>query len=227
VIARICVSILPKTNQEALRLIEKAEESHADFIEVRLDCLENPQELADLALHGKTPKIATIIPVSSHGKFSGTEAERQRVLLNAAKNDFAYVDVELPIPNLAEFVSEVKAADAKPIVSFHDFHGSQSLQELNNILEREIGSGAEVCKIVTTAKKVEDNLTLLNFTATASQKAKIVCFAMGEHGKVSRLLSPVFGSFFTFASLERGSETAAGQMTIREMKSAYELLGLK
>jgi 3-dehydroquinate dehydratase len=50
---------------------------------------------------------------------------------------------------------------------------------------------------------------------------------MGELGKISRLLSPVFGAFFTFASLEHGSETASGQMTIQEMKTAYELLGLK
>jgi 3-dehydroquinate dehydratase len=54
-----------------------------------------------------------------------------------------------------------------------------------------------------------------------------VCFAMGELGKVSRLLSPLFGGYFTFASFDRGSETATGQMTIQEMRDAYELLGLK
>ncbi|MCW4047319.1 MAG: type I 3-dehydroquinate dehydratase [Candidatus Bathyarchaeota archaeon] len=223
---RICVSLLPKTTQEALRLIEKAEAQRADFIEVRLDCLKNPQ-LTDLARHGKTPKIATIMPTSLQGKFSGTEAERRRILLSAAKNGFAYVDVELSTPNLKEVVSEVKAAGAKPIVSFHDFQGSQSLPELNGILEREISSGAEVCKIVTTAQQVQDNLTLLNFTSAASKKAKIVCFAMGEHGKISRLLSPVFGGFFTFASLERGIKTAAGQMTIQKMETVYRVLGLK
>jgi len=227
VTARICVSILPKTIPEALRLIEKAETSQADFIEVRLDFLENTRELGDLAHHGKTPKIATNMPASGQGKFSGTEAERQRILLSAAKNDFDYVDVGLSTPKLNSFVGEVKAAGAKPIVSFHDFSQSLSLPELNNILEREVACGADVCKIVTTAKQVEDNLALLNFTSTASSKAKIVCFAMGELGKVSRLLSPVFGGFFTFASLERGSETAAGQMTIQEMRTAYELLGLK
>jgi 3-dehydroquinate dehydratase len=35
----------------------------------------------------------------------------------------------------------------------------------------------------------------------------------------------MFGAFFTFASLEEGSETAAGQMTIEEMRAAYNLLG--
>jgi 3-dehydroquinate dehydratase type I len=225
--ARICVSILPKTVSEALRLIEKAEAAHADFIEVRLDCLENHRGLADLATNGKTPKIATNMPRSCQGKFSGTEAERQQTLRDAVKSGFEYVDVELSTPQLEDLVKELKALGSKPIVSLHKFDGSLGISELNSILEREISSGAEVCKIVTTAKRIEDNLTTLNFTSTASSKTKVVCFCMGELGKVSRLLSPLFGGFFTFASLERGSETASGQMTVQEMKAAYELLGQK
>ena len=222
--ARICVSSLPKTVPEALRLIEKAEAAHADFIEIRLDrledCLENHAGLADLAAQGKTPKIAT-------DKASRTETEHQQLLIDAAKGGFDYVDVELSTPKLEALVKELKALGAKPIVSFHKFDGSLSISELNSVLEREIFSGAEVCKIVTTAKRMRDNLTTLNFTSTASSKTKVVCFCMGELGKVSRLLSPMFGGFFTFASLEHGNETATGQLTIQEMKAAYEVLGQK
>jgi 3-dehydroquinate dehydratase type I len=218
------VSILPKTVPEALQLIEKAEAAHADFIEIRLDrledCLENNLGLADLAAHGKTPKIAT-------DKASRTETEHRQLLLNAAKSGFEYVDAELSTPQLEDLVKELKAQGAKPIISFHRFDGSLSLSELNSVLEREISSGADVCKIVTTAKRIEDNLTSLNFASTASSRAKLVCFCMAELGKVSRLLSPLFGGFFTFASLERGSETAAGQITIQEIKLAYALLGQK
>ena len=225
------MSILPKTVPEALRLIEKAEVAHADFIEVRIDCLEdcleNHRGLADLAVHGKTPKIATNMPRSCQGHFSGTEAERQQILRDTVKSGFEYVDVELSTLQLGDLVKELKSLGAKPIVSFHKFDGSLGISELNSVLEREISSGAEVCKIVTTAKRIEDNLTTLNFTSTASSKAKLVCFCMGELGKVSRLLSPLFGGFFTFASLEQGSETASGQMTIQEMKAAYALLGQK
>jgi 3-dehydroquinate dehydratase-1 len=224
---RICVSILPKTATEALRLIEKAEDAHADLIEVRLDCFKDYSRLADVAAHEKTLKIATCKPPHCHGKFSGTETEQQQLLLNAAKNGFDYVDVDLTQPKLNETVKKLKQLGAKPIVSLHDFAETPSAAELSNVLEREIASGADICKIVTTAKRVEDNLVLLNFTATACSKAAVVCFAMGEHGKVSRLLSPFFGGYFTFASLERGSETAVGQMTIQEMRTAYELLGLK
>ena len=81
---------------------------------------------------------------------------------------------------------------------------SLSVSEMEKVLEQEIASGASVCKIVTTAKKIEDNLAVLNFVSAMSSKAKLVCFCMGEQGKVSRLLSPMFGAFFTFASLERG-----------------------
>ncbi len=228
---KICVSILPKTVPEALRLIEKAEFAHANFIEVRLDCLkdclENHRGLADLAAHGKTAKIATNMPRGCQGNFSGTEVERQQTLRDAAKSGFEYVDIELSTPHLKDLVKELKAHGAKSIVSFHKFDGSLSTSELNGILEREISSSAEVCKIVTTAKQIEDNLTSLNFTSAASSKAKLVCFCMGELGKVSRLLSPLFGGFFTFAALEQGSETASGQMTIQEMKAAYALLGQK
>ena len=217
---RICVSILPKTTTEALRLMEKAEESSADFIEVRLDNLENLQGLRDLAAHTKIPKIAT------NKSPSAAEKQRQKSLLDAAKNGFNYADLDLSSQNLKQAVKETKALGAKCILSFHDFNGSLLLSDLNDILKKQVLNGADVCKIVTTPKQIEENLTLLQFVQTASAKAKVVCFGMGELGKTSRLLSPAFGAFFTFASIERGSETAPGQMTVDEMKGAYELLGL-
>jgi len=55
----------------------------------------------------------------------------------------------------------------------------------------------------------------------------LACCAMGELGKPSRLLSPVFGAFFTFASLDEKRRTANGQLTIQEMRRTYEALGLK
>jgi 3-dehydroquinate dehydratase type I len=217
----ICVSILPKTTTEALRLMERAEEGGADFIEVRLDNLEDLQGLADLAAHTKAPKIAT------NKRSSATEKQRQQSLLDAAKNGFNYVDLDLSNKNMKQAVKETKALGAKCVLSFHDFNESLPLSELNSILEKQILNGADVCKIVTTPTQVEENLTLLQFVQAASKKARTVCFGMGELGKTSRLLSPAFGAFFTFASLERGSETAPGQMTIEEMNAAYKLLGLK
>ena len=212
---------------EALSLIERAEKAQADLIEVRLDCLETSRKLSDLTASTKTPLIATSKPLSEKGYFAGTETERQKTLVNAAKNGFTYVDLDLSSPKLKESIKEIELQGAKPIVSFHKFDGSLSVSEMNPILEKQIASGASVCKIITTAKQIQDNLTALNFVSANASKAKLVCFCMGELGKISRLLSPMFGAYFTFASLEKGNETASGQMSIKEMKTAYKLLEQK
>ncbi len=114
--------------------------------------------------------------------------------------------------------------DVKTIVSFHKVSGAFTAQEMQRVLNEEMDNGADVCKIVGTAKQVQDNLTALNFVSENAAKTKLVCFCMGEQGRISRLLSPVFGAFFTFASVEQGSETALGQISINEMRTAYSLL---
>ena len=216
--ARICVSILPKNNLEALNLIEKAEKAKADFIEVRLDCLEISRKISDLSASTKIPLIATNKLQNEKGFFAGTESERQQTLLNAAKSGFEYVDVDLSSPKHKETISQLKLLGAKTIGSYHKFDGALNVSAMEKVLDEEIASGASICKIVTTAKQIEDNLPALSFVSFASSKAKLVCFCMGEQGKVSRLLSPLFGAFFTFASLKVGNETAAGQMSVQEMR---------
>jgi 3-dehydroquinate dehydratase type I len=224
---KVCVSLPPRTVDEASSLIEKAEAQHADLIEIRLDSLKKHDRLADIARSSKMPLIATNKSTKNHGNFSGSKSECQRILMDAARNGFQYVDVDLSTPNMRELITNLREVGAKPIVSFHDFNRTPALSRLTKVLEREIEAKAEICKIVTTARLVEDNITILDFVSKASKKAKIVCFAMGDLGKPSRLLSPVFGAFFTFAALDEKRKTAKGQLTIQEMRRAYEALGLK
>ena len=224
---QVCVAIPPKTIDEAIELIRKADEKHADLIEIRLDSLQNHDHIADIPPCTTTPLIATNKPVEFGGKYTGNETEHQKILIDAAKNGFDYVDIDLGTPKQTELIGKLRELGAKTIVSFHDFEKTPPISKLERILEQEIDLGADVCKIITTAKTVNDNLTALNLVSEACKKVKIVCFAMGELGKHSRLVSPVFGAFFTFASLDEKRKTAKGQLTIQVMNSAYEALGLK
>ncbi|MCL2172163.1 MAG: type I 3-dehydroquinate dehydratase [Candidatus Bathyarchaeota archaeon] len=221
--ANICVSVKPKTISEALTLIEKAETVQADLIEVRLDQMESPK-FGDLSASTSIPLIATIKRLNKGGSFTGTPMQSRQTLLDAAKNGFQYVDLDLTSLKLKEQVRELNELNVKTIVSFHKFDGAFSTQEMQRILSEEMNSGADVCKIVGTAKQVQDNLTVLNFVSKVAVKTRLVCFCMGEQGRISRLLSPVFGAFFTFAALEHGSETALGQISINDMREAYSLL---
>lgn len=223
---KICASILPETVDETLTLIEKAENQGVNFIEVRLDLLKEHNRLYDITGSSKLPKIATNRAPSNQGGFSGSEKERKQLLLKAAECGFEYVDLELSITNLKKIVGELCGIGAIPIISFHDFIRTPNPFQLETVLKKEVAKGASVCKIVTIAKSVEDNITVLNFLHKARRSANIVCFSMGELGKTSRILSPIFGGFFTIASVEKKKETAAGQMTVQEMKTIYKALGL-
>jgi 3-dehydroquinate dehydratase/shikimate dehydrogenase len=46
---------------------------------------------------------------------------------------------------------------------------------------------------------------------------------MGEHGEISRILSPIFGSYLTFGSLSRGKESAPGQIPADILKNIYRV----
>jgi 3-dehydroquinate dehydratase len=48
---------------------------------------------------------------------------------------------------------------------------------------------------------------------------------MGPKGRVSRIVAPVFGSAFSYASLRKGTETAPGQLTVSEMRDALRFIG--
>ena len=224
---QVCVAVPPKTVTEALDLIKQAEVQHADLIEIRLDSLTDFEGIEKVATSAKIPLIATNRSKDFGGNFSGNETERQQILLTAAKSGFEYVDIDLCSPNQAELVTMLHDLGTKVIISFHDFERTPSLHILNNVLEAQINSGADVCKIVTTAKTMDDNMTTLRVVTRGSKKTKIVCFAMGELGTPSRVLSAVFGGFFTFACLDEKRKTAKGQLTIQEMQQAYALLGLQ
>jgi len=224
--ARICVSILPKNIVDTLNLISKAEKTGADFIEVRMDALEEMRNLSDITNSTETPLIATNKLLSEKGFFAGTETERQNTLLKAARAGFEFIDVDYFSAKRAETIAKLKQLGTKTIVSYHKFDGILNAFAMERILNEQIDSGADVCKIILTAKNIEDNLPILSFVNFASQKAKLVCFCMGEAGKTSRLFSPIFGAYFTFACIDKESKTAPGQMSIKEMKDAYKLLGI-
>lgn len=222
---KICVSLLPQTLDEAVNLTQIAQKYRPDFIEVRLDYFDRHIPLTNIVSVGKVPLIGTARAHNDGGYFTGSETGRHQLLFNAARNGFEYIDIELSSPKLKAVIKTLRTIGAKPIISFHDFQGTPSLERLNAILRKQLSFGANLCKIVTTARFFQDNLIVLNFTSQACERANVICFSMGALGKPSRLLSPLFGGFFTMASLETGNATATGQLTILEMQTVYQILG--
>jgi len=224
---QICVPIAAENASEAMRLIRKAEAKGANLIELRLDYLDDLGGISEIVGSTSLPIIATNRQYEQGGHRPQKEDQRVQALLDVADKGFRYVDVELTTHGLESVIRELKKTDAKLIVSFHDFKQTPNATELEKIVESQMKIGADICKLVTTANTIDDSLSCLLLTSKMSQKAKIVCFAMGKMGILSRVLCPLFGAQFTYASVEKGRETASGQPSISDLKKLYRKLGVK
>ncbi len=189
-----------------------------DLVEFRLDNLNNIKTIEEIAKKKTTTAIATDMSERD-------TAARKKLLLTAASSGFELIDLDLALATST--VRDVKAAGAEAIVSFHDSSKTPSLQELTRVLDAEVKAGGDVCKVVTTALSARDNLSVLGFLEEKAQETRLVSFAMGRYGVPSRILSPLFGAEFTFASLTDAGRTADGQVTIDNIRSVWQLLGIQ
>ena len=94
---------------------------------------------------------------------------------------------------------------------------------MKQIIINQLAAGADICKVVTTAHSFKDNLAILQLI-TDFQNVQIVAFAMGTAGQISRVLCPLAGGCFTYASVEEGKESAEGQVTVGELRRIYGIL---
>ena len=212
---RICVTLV-ENNLEALKEIEPL----VDLIELRLDLIG--PEWTQLAKFIKKPWIACNRSPDEGGQGDANEVSRIEELIWAAESGACIVDVEYRTKNLGQVTALIKGK-AQTLISFHDVIGTPSYDTLIGIAEGQLKAGADICKIVTTAQRFEDNLAVLKLIRKFPE-TKMVAFAMAEAGRISRILSPLAGGYFTYACTETGKESAAGQVPIKELLEIYKYI---
>jgi 3-dehydroquinate dehydratase-1 len=202
----ICVSIGEGTLEECLRVLEKIE-----FAEIRMENLPIGTKETHLLFSGHPRLIATCRPGTM------TEQERKDLLIEAMRAGAAYVDIELEskddIKN--EVIDVARSCGCQVIISHHDFRATPARKELERLVDRCFDSRADICKIACRVHSVRDNAQLLGLL---QDKRPIVAVGMGEKGKITRIMAPLLGSPFTYASLGTGKETAEGQIEHRSLE---------
>jgi 3-dehydroquinate dehydratase type I len=211
--------------QRTLSVLRRLEPHSPDLLEIRLDLMKDTAPIAQIRQGTDLPLIATNRRKSDGGSYNGPEQRRIDSLSRAAQHGFDFVDIELTAKNVRRLVARFEQEGARTIVSHHDANNTPQLRNLESTLKREKKAGAYMCKLVTTAKSYTDNLRCLEFLNKHARKSKVVCFAMGRFGMPSRVLSPLFGAYFTFASTEPGNETAPGQIPLSTLRRFYTELG--
>ena len=223
----ICVPLTASSTDEALALMRRSF-AEADMVELRLDGT-GEVNLAQLLDDAAGPVLVTNRSRREGGLFDGTDEERCAPILDAIDHGAAYVDCELATaPSLVKSIIRKASAGegkTKVILSFHDFIATPGTERLRELVDQAFDQGCHVAKIVTTATTLDDNLKILDLILWASERGRpLIAFCMGPEGRISRLAAPLFGSLLTFASLERGRESAPGQFTVQELRYMLELM---
>jgi len=224
-VQKLCIPIVETTAEKALLAIKKVNR-WADLIELRADYLKRVN-LAPLLENRQKPLIVTLRRKEEGGKYKGDERKRLSVLQEAIDLGADYIDVELATErSLLQRLIRNKGG-TRVILSCHDFQGTPSLNELQRLCGQMIRLNADVVKIVSFARTWEDNLTILSLIPYAKKRRqKIVAFCMGEKGNISRIFSPSLGAAWTYASLNKNTASASGQLTVGEMREIWEMLKL-
>ncbi len=191
----------------------------ADLFEVRIDLIGDGWK--DLVKKLTKPWIACNRHPAEGGGWTGTEGDRIRTLGEAAELGANIVDLELRTTRLAAVVKLFKG-QAECLISYHDLQASPTPAVMRKIIERERDAGADICKLVVTARSFQDNIEVLKMNSLLP--VRTVAFAMGPLGVPSRILCPLAGGDFTYASIREGKESAAGQLTVSSLRGLYGIL---
>lgn len=204
-----------------------AQRNGADLIELRLDCIEGVTgEGIDFLFRGLeplgVPNVATVMPDSLFGRYKGGDSARARLLAIAASHaDYVDLNKEMAPGEFGECMKAVAEGGARPIISWHSDR-MLGIEEMRRFLSSVEAGACATFKIVMPASRFEDNLAALGACSSLAGHSRIV-FCCGWEGRISRILSPFFGSEWAYASLAEGKEAAPGQVDIKTMRRVQEV----
>lgn len=241
----ICTTIQNRSLEqihEALQMCEMAE--------IRLDRCDLSAKDIDELFTSDVPLVATCrisevaakepslkdLPEQSREIKAMQIAEKR--LLRAIEAGARYVDVEIEAQK--QMSKRVRSAAHESgtvfIRSYHDFEGTDSFEALKAMVEKCVYHGADMVKVVTTARCQADVDKVMGlYEWCREEKASgnerigaladggLIAFCMGEPGRGSRLEALRQGAPYTYAALSQEESAAPGQWTASEMaKVVYE-----
>ncbi|MFW5956008.1 MAG: type I 3-dehydroquinate dehydratase [Halorhabdus sp.] len=204
---------------------EPAAREHADLLELRMDLAESPRTQLE-EYDGELPVLVTNRPDWEGGQ---APTEGRLEALEAAVTDDAVeaVDVELASVKSGDADAVIETAreqDVCVIVSTHDFEGTPPMGELQATL-REACEYGDVGKLAVTADSPDDVLELLVATRAATVEGdSVATMAMGEAGRHSRAVAPIYGSRIGYAPVDPDDATAPGQYDLATLAALIDRL---
>ncbi len=218
---KTCVSVAEQTPVKTKKILKIAL-SKSDFVEIRLDFLKIEQipEILEMIKKDLNRVVCTLRPKNEGGKFTGNEKERIAIIKLIAEYNPFMLDIEFnTLKKNSSLTKYLKSTKTKLLVSWHDFKKTPSSAELEKKISQMSKFSSNI-KIVSTAKSTDDSTRMLELYSKKG-KNNLISFAMGDYGRISRILCLYLGSPYTYVSL--GKAIAPGQFSVDEIKKITNL----
>jgi shikimate dehydrogenase/3-dehydroquinate dehydratase type I len=202
----ICIPIIGPAPEQVLDQIQQATPA-ADLIELRLDRWSSfsIEQVASILRNASVPMIVTLL---SNRQWMG--AMRQLLELEPP-----FIDIQLDaLSDLLPY----RIGKTQVIGSYHAAPDeSIDMQEIHRQLR---AHSVDICKIARWASTPFELLDTLHWVKSHPIERRVgVC--MGEYGPLSRIMAPLVGAEFTFASLSDELQSAPGQIPAAELIDRY------
>jgi len=218
---KTCISVAEKTPQKVKQTLKIALKK-SSYVEVRFDFLKIEQipETLEIIKKDLNKVVCTLRPKNEGGKFAGNEKERIAILKLIAEYTPFLLDVEFnTLKKNTQLRKYLKSTKTKLLVSWHDFKKTPNSVQLKSKINQMSKFSSNV-KIVSTAKSTDDSTRMLELYSKKG-KMNLISFAMGDFGRISRILCLYLGSPYTYVSL--GKAVAPGQFSIDEVNKIINL----
>ncbi|MCX8030279.1 MAG: type I 3-dehydroquinate dehydratase [Thermodesulfovibrionales bacterium] len=216
------------TDDDVRTINEKVLE--ADLVELRVDMFSNPSEEAvkDTFLLAKEkfrrPIIGTIRDVSEGGQ---VEFSDRFFLYKSIASLADLIDVEISSELLLKKIQTIINDKIILIGSYHNFNTTPPDDFLEGMFIKAKEMGFHIIKIAVHAENKDDLIRLLLFTFRHRDDRDIglITISMGEEGKYSRIIFPLFGSLITYGYINRPS--APGQLSVTQLSELFRLFNIR
>ena len=234
--ALVCVPIVAKDDEEIIaqveKIVEKNKSARIDIAEFRADyysglnnygMLENLLSRIHIILNNAGIRLLFTIRSHEEGgeKLSFTSPTVNEINLYVAKNELSdYIDVEhfSEKDSANRVITVAKEHNIKIILSSHDFEKTPSLNEMVERYKDMKERHADIIKLAVMPQNEQDVDNLLEAVSLTYQTypdIQIVGISMGELGRRTRIEGYKYGSYLTFAIIDKAS--APGQVSVDEL----------
>jgi 3-dehydroquinate dehydratase len=214
----ICIPIRKKTVEELTKDLKKAEKI-ADVIEIWFAVGKNFTD-KDVKKIFKISRKPIIYKPTNFPPLPLSFSHISKFL----KHNPEFIDLD--VETNQKTISQIKKSfpKVKIILSHHNFKETPPTKTLKKIIKKMAKKGADIFKIATYAKSLQDSLRMLELLSEQSKKKKMICICMGKNGEITRTAGHLFGNYLMYAPLDLKDKTADGQITAKHLKEIQTVI---